>query len=650
KLKLTRLEFLQSCALHALITENTISTVLEEPPISLPKVSKYTKEGLLAQCSNNVGRLEPLIDELDSMLGNAGAISGCIVDTISNLCASKDTISLKTVCNMLIRKISTLDIIMQYTQPPSLLMSLCSQLNDWTHDQDQTEFTPAYEEFASVLLFVLAAVHRYGLSVSDLGLPNNESFVAKVLQDTTTRKSPHELSEDQGKQLTKWIEGLYATDESGETGGISDEVMRQCPPQDFYLLVPTLFEQSVLACKSGTLSTKTFKGGLELLVEPFLLPSLVGGLSWLVKHSWEDHGDADILLQMLVQLLKPSSSSQETRSMHEAILGIIADPLYHSLQGFGQRQPNKKQPTNLMHIIKPYLGLRRTMDTNKIELDEWMSTAEGGLLGCIRSMIKDLVAWVSSVGPTPPPNYTYRLFVEGCKLMGVRSVKDALVAELKEQTKNGSGPFALDVCTALASAPLAFPQATDAPPSVRDALRLSTGDIQKLLHDSAADAESLVRLGRRVEAQLAMTQVPQLPITLPIQDQATEQVMAELGLTDDALPAGRVDTSMDQIGSLGPDSDMQFSNAELNSVLDQAMNPADPSAQNLANMSTDGVPLAGARSQSIFHDLDMGLDQGSRQMLNTDGSMNLDADGQQNAEEDIFAGLDMSLGDDFNFS
>ena len=50
------------------------------------------------------------------------------------------------------------------------------------------------------------------------------------------------------------LEGLFTTDDQDETSGISDDTMRGCPPQAFYQLVPTLFQQMVIACKSGALS------------------------------------------------------------------------------------------------------------------------------------------------------------------------------------------------------------------------------------------------------------------------------------------------------------------------------------------------------------------------------------------------------------
>lgn len=589
------------------------------------------------------------------MHGNAGVIAGCIVEIFSKLCLNKDTISLKNLCNALIKRVPSLDIIMQYTDPVHLLSPLCTQLNNWIHDQDQMEFTPAYEEFASILLFILAAVHRYDLKAGDIGFQNDEAFVSKLLREMSISRLPNELTPEQGGQLSKWIEGLFSTDEQGETGGISDDIMRPCPPQAFYQLVPTLFEQSVLACKAGALSMKAFMGGLELLVEPFLLPSLVGGLSWVIKQSWEDHEDAQILLQVLDKLLKPSSTSQETKAMHRTILGIIAEPLYHSLQSLVERKPGKKEVSALMDILKPFLGLSRPPTSNKTALNKWMSTPGGGIARCLRDAIQEQVAWVTNVGPTPPPRYTHGLCFAGCEALGVDAVLETLVTELRDQTVKGHGPYALDICTAMICAPpscqpqpliglsSAQPQPQLGRPSVRDALRLWTTNPQKLLNMPAMSAEAIVRLARRVEAQLVVTQLPETALQLPIQDHATDKIMADLGLTDgDLAPTGQ-NGAIEQVTGLGTHLEGQFSDADLAAVLNQ---PMDPSATNLAAITSD-TNVQIEQSQNIFGGLNMDLEQSLTQLQNPEGSNN---NVDPNMEDDIFAGLDTNYMDDFGFN
>jgi mediator of RNA polymerase II transcription subunit 5 len=66
-----------------------------------------------------------------------------------------------------------------------------------------------------------------------------------------------ELNEKQRQNLGAWITALFIAE------GISDESMSSCSPQEFYLLVATLFSQSLGACESGKLEFETLKGGFE---------------------------------------------------------------------------------------------------------------------------------------------------------------------------------------------------------------------------------------------------------------------------------------------------------------------------------------------------------------------------------------------------
>ncbi|GAB7364892.1 hypothetical protein MBLNU230_g5683t1 [Neophaeotheca triangularis] len=677
QLQLTRLEFLQACHLHQLISEPAISAVLGEPPLALPRVTRLTKEGLLAQCNNNTTKLESLIEDLDGMQGNCGAIATCVVESINNMYSNKDTMSLKAVCHALIRKPANLDVLVQYAQPASFLLPLCNLLNEWVHDQDQSEFQPPYEEFASVLLLISVVTHRYDLRKEDIGLTGSDGFVAQVLDNGTSSIPKDALTDEQNKQLAKWIEGLYSTDEHGETAGIGDEVMSQCPPQAFYMLVPTLFDQSVEACKSKMLAISTLKGGLEFLLEPFLLPSLIGGLSWLVEHSLEDHADADILLQILDKLLKPSSSSQETLAMHKAVLGIVGKPLYRSLGELARRRPEKKEPAEgLMALLKPHTSQQRALSCTRAELESWASTPHGGLAQCVRSHVRDLTLWASASGVNAPPEYSHGMISVASRALGAATVLRALVTELSEQTAMGSGSIALDVCISIVSAPvLESPSQPDAysnnPLSssgvrlnLRDAIRLEMLDLARVLSKPVEQAQALVRLSRRVEAQLAPPQMPQMAMPMAIAGQSTDQMMQDLGLTNADVNAANVGTS----APTNPEGDamMQTSEAPDFSSQDVAnmMDLDNVSGQDFANMTADaGSVQMNQQEQNIFGDLSFDMTDPPQQM---DASASLvggngaeNAGGQQqsqdpNQEEDIFAGLDMGgmddFGGDFNFS
>lgn len=628
-LKNTRLEFLQACALHGLVTEGTIATILHEA-IALPRVVKYTKDALVLQCANNISRMEALIDDLGGMQGNAGAIAGCIVQTITNLCTSKDTMSLKTVCNELIKRIPLMDIMMQYTDPVLLLLPLCNLLDEWVHDQDQTEFTPSYEEFASILLLTLAVTHRYDINASELGLVA-DNFIAKLLDDMFSSKPHTDMPEEQGAQLAKWIEGLFGVDEHGETSGIGDEVMRQCSPRDFYLLVPTLFQQSVLACRCNALSLEHFKGGLELLLEPFLLPSLVMGLGWLAEHLWEDHDDVEVLFQVLEKLLKPSSISQDTQAMHRAILCAVATPLHTSLEELQRKRPEMKQARDLITLLKPYLNHRRSLACSRAEMEEWMQ--EGPLQDRVKHTIQELVRWASTTTspPDPPPKYTHRMFVLACQLVDTDTLLDTMVAELAS-TPFASMPVALDVSTAMICAPLAGSSSQQSNRvsgvivRLRNKVRLVPTDVSQLLEKPKAHSQALVQLSRQVESQLVNAQMPPLAMPMQLQEQAADQIMQDLGLE---LPANLANVATDaKLDLTGLEQQMNIANVTLSNA----------SVQQMKNM-------AGAAGS-------MDLDQA--QMVD-DLEMDLKNDQQlslSNQEEDIFAGLDMEmndLDDDFNF-
>lgn len=115
----------------------------------------------------------------------------------------------------------------------------------------------------------MAFVYRYDLVYHDIGIAH-DTFIAKLLQHGHHSIPPDELTEEQGRNLGSWLKGLYDSDKEG----LSNEVFASCRPQDFYLIVPTLFHQTVVACSLGVLSFETVKGGLEckhIPISPFCM-------------------------------------------------------------------------------------------------------------------------------------------------------------------------------------------------------------------------------------------------------------------------------------------------------------------------------------------------------------------------------------------
>ena len=119
------------------------------------------------------------------------------------------------------------------------------------------EHHPVYDEFGSILLLVLVFHQHLDLPDNELGISYADSFILKYIRRGRNSRDPSELSEQEKMLLGGWIKGLF------EAEGISDELMSTCSPQDFYLLVATLFDQSLKACEVGVLGLETLKGGFE---------------------------------------------------------------------------------------------------------------------------------------------------------------------------------------------------------------------------------------------------------------------------------------------------------------------------------------------------------------------------------------------------
>jgi len=171
--------------------------------------------------------------------------------------------SLKQLCIQLACKPLSLDVLLLFNSLPKILHPLCEVLDTWGgYDEDQGEYQPVYEEFGSILLLLLAFVYRYELTPAELGIRSTDSFVGRLLSRGHLCRPLEELTDSEKSHLNGWIHGLFDT----EAGGLGDELMSSCPPQDFYLLMPTLFQQIVLAMSTGNLTEDLLKGGLECKV------------------------------------------------------------------------------------------------------------------------------------------------------------------------------------------------------------------------------------------------------------------------------------------------------------------------------------------------------------------------------------------------
>ncbi|KAL7776845.1 hypothetical protein CFE70_007265 [Pyrenophora teres f. teres 0-1] len=571
-----RQDFLNACALHGLIAAGTVERLLGEAPMQGPPAKRYERKELLNQCKTNFDKISLYIDELENVDGNAGAIVAAVTDFISHLCETQTTMYLKQLSCLIFRKPQAMDVMLQFTSPPSILRPLCQFLDDWHYDSDQGrrfnrkqcdfmlivigEHQPVYDEFGAILVCIMTFMYRYDLTYHDIGI-GHDSFVAKLMQRGHHGMLPDELTEEQGKHLGNWLKGLYDSDKEG----LSNEVFASCRPQEFYLIVPTLFRQTVVACSTGVLSFETVKGGLEYLGETFLLPSLIGGLTWMASYALlQTHNDLDAMIRIFNEVILSTPTSGDAQAMHSTIIAIVSSRLEKCFRTLQRREPNRTTLEPFIQAIKAHSHYERTAYATLKELDQWTNVPHSTLNTSLRHTVQQLSQWASTASLQPnPPSYTHRQIYASLKMLGATRTLRAIVEEVRNQTDAGNGAAALDIGISIICAPMvedspvsvdwvASPIAAPAPQRTRMNLR----EILKQEFDCAANlvatdpltAETIVRLHRRVEAHFASlneTGLQAPPINIPsvhIADMQSQTISDDLNRAiDDAAAASIVD-------------------------------------------------------------------------------------------------------------
>ncbi|KAK2742232.1 mediator of rna polymerase ii transcription subunit 5 [Colletotrichum kahawae] len=613
-----REEFCWACCLHGLVRESSIEGLLGETPYqNLPAGGRYVKDNLVAECLADPERMQALIGELDGKDGNAGAVCQALTEVLGQLCRNKETMSLKLLCSQLAQKPLSLDVMLLFEKPATILHPLCDLLDNWKYDEDQGEYQPVYEEFGCILLLVMAFAYRYNLSVSDLGIVSPESFVSKLLGQGHQSRVFDELSEQQKGHLDGWIHGLF----NSEAGGLGDELMSSCPPQDFYLLVSTLFQNIVLAFSTGHLSEESLRGGVEYLVDTFLLPSLVIAITYLSNSLLIERSECQkAIVRVLKSVLEPISISKEASDMLSSVMNIVAKPLEHSLRTYQRSDPKSQEIEPLLMAIKDSIPLsRRTGAADHVELEAWSGVQQHqhnhqnvGFANTLRQTLQSLVQW--SIHPAmdrPPPAYTHRQILVALNIFGAKRLLQLIYEEIRQHSEAGSGSIVYDVAANLVCAPDAndspwanalnfmdnsgnMPAPIQKKLTMREVLKSDAENCKRLQKTDMNLAEIVVRLHRKVGSQMVVAQAEAI--------QADTMLQNDLGLGLD--------------GGTGS--------------LDDAMAAATANVVAGDGMSVDNVSL----------DLGMTGDMGLGGPSNAGGGLDL-------GDNDLFSGLD--TGDDFQW-
>ncbi|TGZ80326.1 Med5-domain-containing protein [Ascodesmis nigricans] len=558
-----RSDFLFACALHGIVDESEITTMLGELPVSAMSASgKYTVELLQEQYHANHDRADRLLEEIESMEGNAGAVCRTLFEIMKGMCETRATMPLRNFCSFLTRKTSSIDIMLLFVKSSELLEPLCDLLDTWRYEEDQGEYQPVYEEFGSILLFVFTVIRRYNLPISSLYVTHplpQESFLATLL---TIHDSPIDsLPPDRYTSLGGWIKELF------ELEGISDSLMSSCSPQEFYYLVPTLFTQTLAAYQQGVLDKEIITEAFGFLLQPFLLPSIVAGLQVISTHLWANITNPSTALALLAPLILTGDSlTAETAEAHRTAISIPARQLctvlttvIHHLQSHPQQQP--EQPENLTTALKLLSRLRplqhftRSSTPSKDELDGFVQHGST-IAQTLTTSFTLLATWQPSAPSPPPAVFSMKLLTASRFLLGprkmLRVLLQACVDVIQLQPGGARQGEAEDVLAAVLMCylPVALAEggglsssssSSSSSMPLLDTARLVLGDLQSSPSTAAASSTTPAP--------------PAPPATAPQQPGSTvpapapQQKITHLSLLHSLIP--RIDAHLSSIDELG---------------------------------------------------------------------------------------------------
>ena len=215
--------------------------------------------------------------------------------------------------------------------------------------------------------------------------------------------------------------------------------------------------------------------------------------------------------------------------MHSTILSIVSGRLEKCFRTLKRRHPSRTDIEPLMQAIKGNLNYERSIHSSMSELEQWTNTPHSTLTTSLRHTVQQLSQWASASSlQLTPPRYTHRQIYASVKILGAFRALRAIIDEVKAQTDAGNGAVALDIGVSIICAPTiensALPVnwigslvSAPAPPrtrmNLREMLKVEFDNAASLVSSDPLAAETIVRLHRRVEAQLAAVASSGIPAT-----------------------------------------------------------------------------------------------------------------------------------------
>lgn len=273
----------------------------------------------------------------------------------------------------------------------------------------------------------------------------------------------------------------------------------------------------------------------------------------------QTHNDLDAMMRIFNETILTVPSSGDAQAMHSTIISMVSGRLEKCFRTLQRRDPARTGTEPLLQAIKNNTYYDRSIYGSIRELEQWTNAPNSTLNTALRHTVQQLAQWASTAAINPnPPSYTHRQIYASSHTLGVYQTVRAIVDEVKAQTEAGNGAAALDIGVSIICAPTVEDSpipidwiGSTIPATVPPRTRMNLREMLKHVFDNAAilvatdpsSAEAIVRLHRRVEAQLASIGQASLQapvISLPsvnINDMQAQTISDDIKAMEDAANA-----------------------------------------------------------------------------------------------------------------
>lgn len=249
--------------------------------------------------------------------------------------------------------------------------------SEWSSDEDN--FQESYTFFGVILLGTIGMIRAFNLDLSQILVKT--SFTCEYItnfyyrlndnlssRESTSTEEEATIVQNYNNLIGDWINALF--DDSDE--GLPDDLIRAVHVKEIYKLIPIVFQQAVTATVSKTITFDILTNGTDYLSQPFLIPTMLSIIRWLLSRV-ETSGLDDIYVLALLELIKSNSKFESDDSINESylifrgVLKIVGNDIVSTIISFSSWRDNEKAK-KLYELVSSNLNDQTTLERREPNL------------------------------------------------------------------------------------------------------------------------------------------------------------------------------------------------------------------------------------------------------------------------------------------